>query len=316
MVAARDVDARLRAAADAHARLRALDAELHDVDAELQKARSSEERWRRQATCAADELRGLRGFSLSALWHRWRGSAARRIAEQEARIAEARREQEAIDGRTEPVLRRRAELARCRLPLAGSHEELAAAVAAKDAFLRANGGALAERAASAAAALERLQREQRRIDGVLAAARQAEAALVQAREQLGQLRQSGQADRLRRGVVGSLAMHGELEVARGHLERAGRALEHVVEGLGDEAAAVLGTLPGGGPGIGGLLASGLVTDLWSPVHLGDAHECVREFLPRLRDAILGVERRSTAARAAVVAAADERAAWLCSVRLD
>lgn len=315
MAAAGDIEARLRVAAEAHARLRALDTELRALDAELLAAQASEQRWRRQAARATDELRSLRGFSLSALWRRWRGGAAARIAEQEARIAEARREQEAIDQRAEPLHRRRAELARGRAPLASVPEEFAAALAAKDALLRANGGELAERAAAGLAAVQGLQQKQRAIDRVLGAARDAEASLVLAREHLGSARQLGQVDLLGGGIGVTSAKQAGLDVARGYLERARRALAHVSEALGAEAASLAALDLGDGLRLVDLLADSLIVDLLVHSRIRDAHDRVREFVPRLRDVIQGLERRAVSAQAAAAAAADERAAWLCSVRI-
>lgn len=315
MAEANDIDARLQAAADADARLRTIDRELRAIDAELHKAHGSEERWRRQAARATDELHRLRGSSLSALWQRLRGHAAARIGEQEARITEARREQEAIDQRSEPLHRRRAELARGREPLAAAPAEFAAALAAKDALLRANGGDFAERAAAGLAAVQRLQQEQRAIDRVLMAAREAEASLVLAREHLGQARQLGQVDLLGGGAGVTSAKQAGLDVARGYLERARRALAHVADALGAEAASLAALDLGDGLRLADLLADSLIVDLLVHARIRSAHDRVRDFVPRLRDVIQGLERRAVTAHVAAAAAADERAAWLCSVRL-
>lgn len=318
MHTAAELNAPLQRAASARKALAAVDAELRAVDAQLAKIAAGEQRWRRQAGAAAGELRALHGFGPGALWQRVRGRAAALRAAAQARIDEARREQDALDERAAPLQTRRAALLAQRTPLAVDAAAYAAAASAKAAWLRAFGGALAARLDASAAALEEVARQQRVVDAAIARAREAESALIAARDQLGEVRTFGRRA-VGFGVARSAQQHSGITTAQGHLQRAQRHLQALGADAGAELDAIARAVGGAGAGrvhgavgatvAGLLLAPGVFTWL-AGARAAEARTEVAAVLERVRDRVLGLEQLARSLHAAHRAAAAEREAWI------
>jgi hypothetical protein len=309
-------DDALRAAAAARAMARELDAELRRIDVECTKMRGGDRSARGRAERAADALARVQGFGPWALWQRLRGRSADLAAAASRAIDDARAEQAAFDARLEPLLVQREAVAAQLAPLAEAEAQHAALQRDKIAWLERLGGDVAARHAAATARLLELRREQKQTERMVEFGRDAESALMQARDRLGRASSWATVDLFGGGPLAGLGKHTRFDEARTHLLRAQRAIQEIAIGLRGEARALANLDIGIGMRLADLLLDGFLVDLLTGHTIRSAQERVRDFLPKLRDAVLVLERQRRDGRIAIEAAQLEYDAWLEGVAGD
>jgi hypothetical protein len=293
------IDTALRVAGAARERTRELDEQLRDLDVKLQRVRGEEAKLQRRAEVAAEELARLDGW-----FARWFGRSGQQRGELAAQIRAARTEQDALDAESAPLFAEHAQLTRRRAEAAKSAANYASALAAKEAELRSQGGSIADRLAESAASL----RELRAIGGAAEAsarrARDAEEALVAAREGM------PASERFRRDQRSPPLLWGSrqayADTASGYLVRAQLHLSELVIAAEGNAASLAASEREISSAITNLAHASTV----SRTHMDNMHAAITVALSQVRELLLVLERRAKEAGDAVAAAVREHERWI------
>jgi hypothetical protein len=274
--------AQLREAAQRLAEWRRLDGELKALDAEIARHDAHDDRVRRRAGRSAQELERLGGFGVRALLLRLTGRASRLRAAAEARLAEARTEQQACESAMAPLQQQRAGLAAQQAKVAGARQEHAEALAGKEQWLRDCRHATVAQLDAVRERLDVVAKNRSALTSALGAARLATMSVQAAIEQVSAARSPG---RLRHmDIAVNLAMN--MVEKR---SRAAQADAHVAHAM--QSVQVLADAVGEVRALGVVQLDGLASP--DQLFAGESVD-LTQTLARVRELVWALERSDTA----------------------
>jgi hypothetical protein len=311
-----DLAKRLYSASERHDSYRSSTQAIADVDDELLRARQLSARWRRDVGRTAERLEQLSGFRPLAFVRGLFGRNDQARAALAEKLAHAKSEHDEADRKIPELESRRRELLSNQAEQSDAVTVYSAVLQEKECWLRERVGADVQQRSFAAMLDESAVRLGALEAGVaslkrfVSYGRQAEGALLMAKQCLQQAKAAGSADVMGLGVMAGHGKHRAFDEGKVYLNSSERHLRDMSAEMRRHADHLQQIQLSTGLQLADRVFDGLGIDLFVQYKIVTALEDVGDTIDHVRQALWAAEKRRTETIALLGQASDERARWI------
>jgi hypothetical protein len=289
---------------------RRLAAELVTIEADLLRVQQLAERWGREVGTFADQLRELSGFRLIAFLRGLFGGARVERRDVERQLRDAKDAYGDADAQISNLQEQRQQIVLAQSDVAGAPGSYAAALAAKESWLREQGDAFAGPLEESAALLTAAGTEKKTLDSLVFLGRQAEGELLIAKQAMQEARAARGAHFAGGVVITGAASHRKFDEGKRHMDRAAEHLRGMSEEMAQQSEVLHKIELSTGTKIADVLFDSLSVDWFLQRRIVSASEDLTDTIDCVRRAVWATEKQRKLVIEQLAKIQDERARWI------